>query len=427
MAKIQFKNNSKQDNVNLNIRLYQGKINCYAQSNIFVDSSLWSNTTNSLKQRVDAKRREDITKKIKDLSDYILDKFYKDYEKGELINSKWLNVRIKEFYNRPDGINDYRYYFVPFIEKYIQESLNRVNPLTNKVIAVNTIKAYKTSLSKIVEFEKSIDKVLRIKEIDLEFHKKFTAYLSTDKQYNGTVIEKYVRHVKQFVREAKSAGYQTSPEIESKNFTYQRSTPVDTYLNKKEIDKIFHLDLSNRIDLRDSHDLFIIGLWTGLRLGDLLRFDQFKIIDKRIVVTETNKTREKTTIPLHYQVKKVLESRGNRKFLGINEANFNKDIKEICRLAGITEEIDGQKRIPGVNRKIRAYYPKYELISSHTCRRSFVTNHYGEIDDKTIMAITTHKSYNQFVKYIKTTADESASKMEELWSNNSQNTEEDGK
>ncbi|CAM3723937.1 hypothetical protein FSS13T_01490 [Flavobacterium saliperosum S13] len=426
MAKIQFKNNSKQQVANLNIRLYQGKINCYAQSNIFVDSSLWSNTTNSLKQRVDNSIREEITEKTDGISKYILKRFYEDYAKGELINSKWLRNKVDEFYERPTGVGDYRYYFVPFIEKFIKNSTNRVNPLTNKIIAENTIKAYKTTLAKIVEFQDKEGITIKTKDIDLNFHQRFTAYLSVEKEYGGTVIEKYVRHVKQFVREAKSCGYETSPEVENKNFTYQRSSPIDTYLNETEIDKIFGLDLSKNLELKDSHDLFIIGLWTGLRLGDLIRFDQFKIVKDRIVITETDKTGEKATIPLHYQVKKVLESRGNRSFVNVNEVKFNKDIKQICKLAGINEVIVGRKRVPGKNRKVKSYYPKYELISSHTCRRSFVTNHYGKIDDKTIMAITTHKSYNQFMKYIKTTTDESASKMEELWKN-SLKSKENGK
>ena len=426
MAKIQFKNNSKQQVANLNIRLYQGKINCYAQSNIFVDSSLWSNTTNSLKQRVDNSIREEITEKLDGISKYILKRFYEDYAKGELINSKWLRNKVDEFYERPTGVGDYRYYFVPFIEKFIKNSTNRVNPLTNKIIAENTIKAYKTTLVKIVDFQDKEGITIKTKDIDLNFHQRFTAYLSVEKEYGGTVIEKYVRHIKQFVREAKSSGYETSPEVENKNFTYQRSSPIDTYLNEAEIDKIFSLDLSKNLELKDSHDLFIIGLWTGLRLGDLIRFDQFKIVKDRIVITETDKTGEKATIPLHYQVKKVLESRGNRSFVNVNEVKFNKDIKQICKLAGINEVIVGRKRVPGKNRKVKSYYHKYELISSHTCRRSFVTNHYGKIDDKTIMAITTHKSYNQFMKYIKTTTDESASKMEELWKN-SLKSKENGK
>ncbi|MFC4818095.1 tyrosine-type recombinase/integrase [Flavobacterium sp. GCM10023249] len=417
MAKIQFKLNTKKEVGNLNMRLYHGEINCYAPSNIFVENICWSNTTNSLKQRVDLEIREDINQKIKGISDFIFEKFYPDYAKGELIDSKWLKKRVDEFYKRPTGVDDFRYYFVPFIDNFIKNSTNRVNPLTNKIIAENTIKAYKTTLARIVEFQDKEGITIKTKDIDLNFHQRFTAYLSVEKEYGGTVIEKYVRHVKQFVREAKSFGYETSSEIESKNFTYQRSTPIDTYLNETEIDKIFSLDLSQNLELRDSHHLFIIGLWTGLRLGDLIRFDQFKIIKDRIVITATDKTGEKATIPLHYQVKEVLEARGNRPFVRVNEVKFNKDIKIICKLAGINEVMVGRKRVPGKNRKVKSYYPKYELISSHTCRRSFVTNHYGKIDDKTIMAITTHKSYNQFMKYIKTTTDESASKMEELWRN----------
>lgn len=415
MAKIKFKNNSKQDIVNLSIRLYQGKINCYSQSNIFVDSTLWSNRTNSLKQRVKPEKREEINKKIKGITDFILEKFYADYTNGDVINSKWLKNKVDEFYKRPTGVDDFRYYFVPFIEKYIEDSLNRVNPSTNKIIAKNTIKAYKTTLSKIIDFQNKEEIIIKTKDIDLNFHKRFTTYLSFEKNYNGTVIEKYIRHIKQFSREAKACGYEISPEIESKGFTYQRSKPIDTYLNIDEISKVFHLELDDHTDLIDSKDLLIIGMWTGLRLGDLIRFSDFKIIKNRIVISETDKTGENVTIPIHPQVHDILKRRNGVGFENISVAKFNKDIKEVCRLAGINELIVGNKRLPGINRKVKDYYPKYELITSHTCRRSFVSNHYGKIDDKTIMAITTHKSHNQYLKYIKTTVGEFAEKMEKFW------------
>jgi hypothetical protein len=44
-----------------------------------------------------------------------------------------------------------------------------------------------------------------------------------------------------------------------------------------------------------------------------------------------------------------------------------------------------------------------------------VSNHYGKLDDKTIMAITTHKSYNQYMEYVKITLSEHAAKVENLW------------
>ena len=46
-----------------------------------------------------------------------------------------------------------------------------------------------------------------------------------------------------------------------------------------------------------------------------------------------------------------------------------------------------------VMRYVEGLYPTYELVSAHSCRRSFATNFYG-ILDATIMAATGHTSTN---------------------------------
>ena len=45
-------------------------------------------------------------------------------------------------------------------------------------------------------------------------------------------------------------------------------------------------------------------------------------------------------------------------------------------------------------------YPKYELITSHTMRRSFATNYFGKIETPIIMEITEHSRESTFLTYI---------------------------
>jgi hypothetical protein len=55
---------------------------------------------------------------------------------------------------------------------------------------------------------------------------------------------------------------------------------------------------------------------------------------------------------------------------------------------------------------IKGTFPKYQVISSHVCRRSFATNFYGRIPTPVLMNITAHGSEQMFLKYIgKTTYD----------------------
>lgn len=59
-------------------------------------------------------------------------------------------------------------------------------------------------------------------------------------------------------------------------------------------------------------------------------------------------------------------------------------------------------------------FRKFELITTHTARRSFATNAYNaKIPTKSIIGITGHKSEREFFKYIKLFSDEQAVSMAE--------------
>ena len=61
-------------------------------------------------------------------------------------------------------------------------------------------------------------------------------------------------------------------------------------------------------------------------------------------------------------------------------------------------------------------YKKYDLVRSHTGRRSFATNNYlMGVPTLDIMAITGHKTEAAFLKYIKVTPKEHAEKIKKIW------------
>jgi integrase len=123
---------------------------------------------------------------------------------------------------------------------------------------------------------------------------------------------------------------------------------------------------------------------------------------------------------LHPQVKAILEKRAGFP-RSISDQKFNVHVKELCLVAKFTELIHGSKINKETKRKEEKIYPKWELVTSHICRRSFATNLYGKLDNLTIMAITGHQTETQFLKYIKITNTEKADKLKEYW--NKQNEE----
>jgi len=413
MATIKFSALGRKSPVNLNVRFFHNTINCYAKSNIFVNLSDWNSEKNEIKKTASSDVKKHILETIDAMTRHVIASFSRDFAAGEKIDTVWLKKEVDEFYSKPEGEKDFRYYFTPFIAKYIDESRTRINPMSGKVISKRTIQNYSTTLKRITEYEE-INGKLKTKNINLDFHRKFTSFLKVTGGYSGTVIEKYISHIKNFVKEAKIEGYDTNVEIESNKFTFRRDETIDTYLNKEEINLIYNLDLNSNPRLDGARDLMIAGLWTGLRISDLQNFNTFIVSKSRIKILETDKTGAFVEIPLHNQLKAVLQKRDSI-LPQLSSQNFNMYIKEVCELAGITEITLGSIKDPKTNRKVKGYYPKYKLISSHSLRRSFATNLAGQIPDRTIMAITTHKSINQFQQYIKTTQQEYAEELQTYW------------
>ena len=122
-------------------------------------------------------------------------------------------------------------------------------------------------------------------------------------------------------------------------------------------------------------------------------------------------------LPIHKHVKEILNKRNGEFPREITQQRLNDYIKEVCKMVGFNEVIEGA--IPviygTVTRKTKGMYPKYKLIGTHTARRSFATNHYGELPTNVIMSATGHSSEKTFMQYIKTTKKEHAETLRKHW------------
>jgi len=75
------------------------------------------------------------------------------------------------------------------------------------------------------------------------------------------------------------------------------------------------------------------------------------------------------------------------------------------------------KSITKGGKRITEAHPKWELVTSHTARRSFATNLYKSgFPSISIMGITGHRTEKAFLKYIKVTPEEHAMLLQKHWS-----------
>lgn len=420
MATVDFRIKGVAKTAGVKVRFRHGdKFSFELSTGLKVNRNHWSKKQQRVTQNIDANYRVKVNKSLNKLEAFIMNEYYDSVATNVEVDQMWLRSKVNECLYKTVIFNDEsNEYFIPFIEKFIERAKKARNKKTGNPLSELTINSYFTTLSKIIAFEQKYKLKLRISDINLNFHSKFHKFLSEEQLLNPNTIGGYFSKIKLFCNNAEISGLVVSIELKSKNFYTPQNSTKDIYLNPKEIDLIYnHLFESKRLE--NARDWFVIGLWTGLRVSDLLELTR-KNVKEGFIHKITFKTKTPVIIPMHPQVHEIILKNCRNFPHKISEQKFNKYIKEVCKEVGLIELTEGYKMVAieqgdkEINRKKHGLYPKYELVSTHICRRSFATNLYGKIDTMTIMQITGHKSEGQFLEYIKTTSIEYAEKLKNI-------------
>jgi integrase len=93
---------------------------------------------------------------------------------------------------------------------------------------------------------------------------------------------------------------------------------------------------------------------------------------------------------------------------------MNDYLKELCELAGIDDTVKTVK-YKGSER-IETTYKKFEVIGTHTARRTFVSLSLQKgMKPENIMAITGHTTYRMMQKYLKIDYGHLREEMDKVW------------
>lgn len=273
-------------------------------------------------------------------------------------------------------------------------------------------------LSNLIElFERKNDVKIYTTSFDRETIGRFVRFLDnciserTHRHYLRSTIISFMDVLKSLLNIAKDMNYKVDL-TGVKNFKIQSEDSGTIFLSIEELQKLNNLKLNPRRS--QVRDLFVIGCFTALRLSDYssLSESNFDLKNNQIRIL-TQKTKEPVVIPMHPVVREIIDRNGGYVFLqyGRSEYNFNKVLKRIAQSAGFTEEVLIERTRGGqIHRDIKK---KYELVSSHTARRTAATNmHLAGIPDFRIMLITGHKSWNSFCRYIRIGKDENAKELQ---------------
>jgi len=276
--------------------------------------------------------------------------------------------------------------------------------------SAGTKKQLRQAIRNLKEYKVATKHSLHFDSIDLEFYDSFIDFLIR-KNYGKNTIGTLIKNVKVFMNEAVERKLTNNLQFKNRRFKTIEEPTETIYLSEKEIKKLYKLDLSKDSRLEKVRDLFIIGCYTGLRFSDLSQLKKDNINKEgNLVKIRTQKTGELVIIPLNAFVREILSKYEGEPPQAISNQKMNDYLKELGEQAEIEEAV----LITGTKGGVRTTetFKKWELITTHTARRSFATNAYLQnVPTISIMKITGHRTEKSFLKYIKISQEDNANKL----------------
>lgn len=275
-----------------------------------------------------------------------------------------------------------------------------------------TIKGYKTTQNHLIEFQKEYNRRIDFDTIDLDFYDAFVQFFNAKKSKANT-IGKNIKNLKVFLSEAAERGYHNNMIFRHKKFKVPEEDTDQIYLTEKEIIKIYNLDLSGKKRLDRVRDIFVSACFTGLRFSDLDQITFENIIKKeggKLLKVKTSKTGEIVVIPINSIVENILKKHEGH----LPRIPTNQKLNEYLKDVGEEAEIDDMVPLTSTKagKSSSETVPKYSRITTHTARRSFATNAFlAEVPVISIMKITGHRTEKSFLKYIRITNEDNATKL----------------
>ena len=277
-------------------------------------------------------------------------------------------------------------------------------------VGAATIKVYNTVLSHLLEIQKEFNYPLNFEAFNTHFETILQRHFITNKGFLNATYNKILKTLKCFLSWAFDNGFHKNTDYKKYKVYYEGESDLIA-LNINEIKKIQKLELSKT--LLQYRDLFIIECFTGLRFGDLKHIKPANIKDGTLSITQS-KTAAKIRVPLLPEIMPEIERLMQLKKVPASQ-KLNDALKVIGKMAELTDLVtlttySGAKRMEETK-------PKYEVISSHTGRRSFCTMALQNgLNENYIRKITGHKTTKSFIKYLKLTDTEVKKSFEKAFS-----------
>ena len=237
----------------------------------------------------------------------------------------------------------------------------------------------------------------------------FIHLLLVKRGMRNTTIQKDYQFVRWFLGWARRKGYYNGNEDETfrprlKGTDGNQKTII--YLTIEELGKLQNVEIPiGKNYLSQVRDVFLFCCFTSLRYSDVKALRKADIINGNAIRVITQKTTDGLIIELNEKAQSILakykdyQSKDGCALPVISNQKYNEYLKELGELAELNEETrivyyKGSQRYD-------EFYPKYQLLTSHVARRTFVvTALLLGIPVEVIIRWTGHSDYDALKPYV---------------------------
>ena len=320
-----------------------------------------------------------------------------------------------------------------YMDEFIREE-SRI-----KEWSMETLKMVKSFKNHLLKFKKTAG----LDFYDKNGLDKFITYLRSDCGLEENSVQKQYKNLTWFLRWAIRKGYTQVRDVETYEPVFKTVKKPVIFLTKDELDTLYNLEVPKNgtvLELKDmdgkeykktvmesaalakARDLFCFCAFTSLRYSDVVEVRRTDIQNGVMTIT-TQKTHDRLPIVLHKNAKAILKKYEKENFPQgkalpyMTNQQMNRCLKDLGEICGFTTPYT----ITGYRNGTRydEVYPKYELIGTHTGRKTFICFALSNgVPPDVVMKFTGHCDYKSMKPYIDITEDakkDAIKKMEQAF------------
>ncbi|MCC3155516.1 phage integrase SAM-like domain-containing protein [Hymenobacter sp. BT770] len=266
--------------------------------------------------------------------------------------------------------------------EYQRGRFSRATLQTNLTL-MGHVKAYQTSTREALDIDALMTPA---------FGARFCPFLSAQQRLTDNTIAKNLTRLKAFLKFAHTFGL--TEKANYAGLSWRKQDPDILTLTIEEVRAVEQVNLADVPALANARDLFLLSCYTGLRFSDLVNLRPEHLQGERLRL-RTNKTKELLMIPLRPGARELLTGLFGGQIHSISNQKLNAYLKEVGQRAGLDALVERTRYRAG--RRESESYRKWELLTCHCGRRTFVTLALEQgLRPELVMRITGHLSNQAF-------------------------------